>query len=61
MHYINKYLLYVMHVVKVNIENQFHMHQDLVPGAKLFFRLSPHPNQNKLGGFAKNESGVPVR
>lgn len=50
-----------MHVVKVNIENQFHMHQDLVPGAKLFFRLSPHPNQNKLGGFAKNESGVPVR
>lgn len=59
MHYINKYLLYVMHVVKVNIENQFHMHQDLVPGAKLFFWLFPNPN--KLGGFAKNESGVPVR
>lgn len=41
-----KYLLYVMYVVKVNIENEFHLHQDLGPGARLFFRLFPHPNSN---------------
>lgn len=52
-----KYLLYVMYVVKVNIENEFHLHQDLGPGARLFFRLFPHPNSNKLEGFAKMKAG----
>lgn len=50
-----------MNVVKINIENQFKLHQDPFPRARVFVRLFPHPNPNKLGFFARNENGVPIQ
>lgn len=38
-------------MLKVNIENQFHLHENLVPGARLFVRLFSHPNQKNLVFF----------
>lgn len=50
-----------MNVVKINIENQFKLHQDPFPRARVFVRLFPRPNPNKLGFFARNENGVPIQ
>lgn len=33
----------------------------LVPGARIFVRLFPHPNSHKLNVLPNNEIGLPVK